>query len=59
MRKLWKLFPHESQLYAFRQVLGRNPASHDELEGFAEEYILESYNNGDEDPRRPGDPAIK
>lgn len=59
LRKLWKLFPYESQLYAFRQVFSRDPASDQELEAFAEEYIIEAYNSGDEDPRLPGDPAIK
>lgn len=59
LRKLWKLFPYESQLYAFRQVFGREPAHEQELELFAENYIIELYNNGHEDPKMRGDPAAK
>ena len=59
LRRLWRLFPHESQLYAFRQVFGRDPTSEQELEAFADEYIIETYNNGNEDPRMPGDPGAK
>ena len=57
LRRLWKLFPYASQLYAFRQVFGREPESDDELDRFAEEYVIEAYNNGEEDPRMPGDPT--
>lgn len=59
LRTLWKLFPYESQMFAFRRMMSRDPRSDEELHEFAETYILEVYNSGADDPRLPGDPAAK
>ena len=44
--RLRKQFTYERQLEVFHETYGRGPSSDDELEAFAEEYILELYNSG-------------
>jgi hypothetical protein len=46
LTRLKRQFTSEKRLAAFRDVFGRDPASEDELESFAEEYIREVYNSG-------------
>ena len=43
-------FTHEKRLKVFNEVYGRAPASDDELDAFAEEYIRELYNSGHDEP---------
>jgi hypothetical protein len=50
LARLRREMTHERRLSAFIEVFGRDPASDDELDAFAEEYILEIYNSGDEEP---------
>jgi hypothetical protein len=47
--RLKRQFTYEKRMAAFREVYGREPGSDEELEAFAEEYILELYNSGDDD----------
>ena len=47
MRRLQKQFTLEKKLEKFREVFGREPRGEDELEQFAENYLIEVYNSGD------------
>ena len=46
LARLRRQITYEKRLSAFREVFGRDPATDDELESFAEEYIRELYNGG-------------
>lgn len=46
LARLHRQFTYERKLEVFRQTYQRDPASDDELEAFAEEFIRELYNSG-------------
>jgi hypothetical protein len=49
LRRLQKQFTYDKKLEKFRDVFGRPPHGDDELEMFAENYLLEVYNSGDDE----------
>ena len=48
LRRLQQQFTYDKKFEKFREVFGRPPRGDDELEMFAENYLLEVYNSGDD-----------
>lgn len=50
LKQLRRKFTYELRVVRFTEVFGREPASDEELDAFADEYIRELYNSGHEEP---------